>query len=121
MTTKRMRRDATLPAFTLMVPDDNAEMGLTKGQTFHVTTRTDLVEGLTAFVEGKIPEIPEIPKYTPATPTEDGLMSSADKVKLDKLKIEPLTSIQMKDVVSGSIYQLVIENGEIKVKKGELK
>lgn len=116
--TKRMQRDATLPAFTLMVPDDNAEMSLTKGQTFHVTTRVDLVEGLTAFVDGKIPEMPEIPEYKPVTPTTDGLMSAADKVKLDALKIEPLTSIQMKDAVNGSIYQVTIENGEIKVKKG---
>ncbi|WBY48549.1 phage tail protein [Latilactobacillus curvatus] len=116
--TKRMLRDATLPAFTLMVPDNNDEMGLAKGQTFHVTTRADLVEGLETFVNGKIPEIPEIPKYEPATPTKEGLMSAGDKAKLDKLKIEPLTSIQMKDAVSGSIYQVTIEDGEIKVKKG---
>ncbi|BBE26713.1 prophage protein [Latilactobacillus curvatus] len=116
--TKRMLRDATLPAFTLMVPDNNDEMGLAKGQTFHVTTRADLVEGLETFVNGKIPEMPEIPKYEPATPTKEGLMSAGDKAKLDKLKIEPLTSIQMKDAVSGSIYQVTIEDGEIKVKKG---
>lgn len=115
--TKRMQRDATLPAFTLMFPDDNAEMGLTKGQTFHVTTRADLVEGLETFVDGKIPEMPEIPEYKPVTPTTDGLMSAADKVKLDALKIEPLASIQMKDAVSGSIYQVTIENGELKITK----
>lgn len=119
VTTKRMQRDATLPAFTLMVPDDNAEMGLAKGQTFHVTTRTDLVEGLTAFVDGKIPEIPKIPEYKPATPTDDGLMSAVDKVKLDQLKIEPLTSVQMRDAVSGSTYVIGIENGDIKITKKE--
>ncbi|WP_436629615.1 phage tail protein [Latilactobacillus sakei] len=119
VTTKRMRRDATLPAFTLMVPDDNAEMGLAKGQTFHVTTRTDLVEGLETFIDGKIPEMPEIPEYKPATPTDDGLMSAVDKVKLDKLKIEPLSELLMTDKVDGSIYVITVEKGEIKVKKGE--
>lgn len=119
--TKRMLRDATLPAFTLMVPDDNAEMGLTKGQTFHVTTRADLVEGLETFVNGKIPEIPEIPKYTPATPTSDGLMSATDKVKLDQLKIEPVPELLMTDKVDGSIYVITVEKGEIKLTKGGTK
>ncbi|MDR7924437.1 phage tail protein [Latilactobacillus sakei subsp. sakei] len=117
--TKRMKRDATLPAFTLMVPDDNAEMGLTKGQTFHVTTRVDLVEGLETFVDSKIPEMPEIPEYKPVTPTTDGLMSAADKVKLDKLKIEPLPELLMTDKVDGSIYVVGIENAEIKITKKE--
>lgn len=112
---ERMQRDATLPAFTLMVPDDNKEMGLTKGETFHVATRADLVEGLGAFVEGKIPDVPS---YDLATPTEDGLMSKTDKIKLDKLKTEPMTSLQMKDSINGSVYMLTVENGEIKIKKG---
>lgn len=117
--TKRMQRDETLPAFTLMVPDDNQEMGLTKGQTFHVTTRVDLVDGLETFVDGKIPEMPEIPKYEPATPTTDGLMSAVDKVKLDALKIEPLPELLMTDKVDGSTYIVGIENGEIKIMKKE--
>lgn len=116
--TKRMQRDASLPAFTLMVPDDNAEMGLAKGQTFHVTTRADLVEGLETFVDGKIPEIP---KYTPSTPTTDGLMSAADKVKLDQLKIEPVPELLMTDKVDGSIYVITVEKGEIKLTKGGTK
>lgn len=119
--TKRMQRDATLPAFTLMVPDDNAEMGLAKGQTFYVTTRTDLVEGLETFVNGKIPEMPEIPEYKPATPTSDGLMSTTDKVKLDQLKIEPVPELLMTDKVDGSIYVITVEKGEIKLTKGGTK
>ncbi|WP_259613951.1 hypothetical protein, partial [Latilactobacillus curvatus] len=45
----------------------------------------DLVDGLETFVDGKIPEMPEIPEYKPVTPITDGLMSAADKVKLDAL------------------------------------
>ncbi|XRJ96318.1 phage tail protein [Latilactobacillus sakei] len=118
---KRMERDATLPAFTLMVPDDNAEMGLAKGQTFHVTTRTDLVEGLETFVDGKIPEIPEIPNYGLATSSENGLMSAGDKAKLDQLKIEPIPELLMTDKVDGSIYVITVEKGEIKLTKGGTK
>lgn len=118
VTTKRMRRDATLPAFTLMVPDDNAEMGLAKGQTFHVTTRTDLVEGLETFIDGKIPEMPEIPEYKPVTPTENGLMSAADKVKLDALN-NNFIKLYSPD---GTPFMVQITNeGKLEILKGENK
>lgn len=111
-------RAATLPGYILRVPADNPDLGLKKDQQFYAATAVDYVAGLAEFVDGKIPEAPS---YDLATPSDDGLMSATDKAKLDKLKIEPLISIQMKDAVSGSIYQLAIENGEIKLTKGGIK
>lgn len=106
----------TLPGYILKVPADNPDLGLKKDQQFYAATAVDYVAGLAEFVDGKIPETPS---YDLATPTKDGLMSKVDKIKLDKLKTEPLTSLQMKDAVNGSNYVLTIEDGEIKVKKGE--
>ncbi|MDT3394505.1 MAG: phage tail protein [Bacillota bacterium] len=106
----------TLPGYILKVPADNPDLGLKKGQQFYAATAVDYVAGLAEFVDGKIPEAPS---YDLATPTKDGLMSKADKIKLDKLKTEPLTSLQMKDAVNGSIYMITVENGEIRIKKGE--
>ncbi|WP_308902433.1 phage tail protein [Latilactobacillus curvatus] len=104
----------TLPGYILKVPADNPDLGLKRGQQFYAATAVDYVAGLAEFVAG---QIPDAPSYDLATPTSDGLMSKADKIKLDKLKKEPLTSLQMKDVVNGSIYTLTVENGEIKIKK----
>lgn len=105
----------TLPGYILKVPADNPDLGLKKDQQFYAATAVDYVAGLAEFVDGKIPEAPS---YDLATPTKDGLMSKADKIKLDKLNTEPLTSLKMKDVINGSVYSLTVENGELKIEKG---
>lgn len=105
----------TLPGYILKVPADNPDLGLKKGQQFYAATAVDYVAGLNEFVDGKIPEAPS---YGLATSTNDGLMSKTDKIKLDKLNTEPMTSLKMKDAVNGSVYVLTVENGEIKVKRG---
>lgn len=111
-------RAATLPGYILRVPADNPDLGLKKDQQFYAATAVDYVAGLADFVDGKIPEAPS---YDLATPTNDGLMSKTDKIKLDELNTEPLTGLRIKDAINDSVYSLTVENGEIKVKKGELK
>lgn len=46
----------------------------------------DAIYNLNTAVDNLIDAIDEIPVYNPATQTEDGLMSAADKTKLDGLK-----------------------------------
>ncbi|PCS00286.1 hypothetical protein RU85_GL000706 [Lactococcus garvieae] len=45
--------EAPLPSFTLLVPEDNPDMGLTEGQTFYVSTHASVVDGLDDFVREK--------------------------------------------------------------------
>lgn len=45
--------------------------------------------------------------YAVATPETDGLLSASDKAKLDKLNLEPVDAIQIRDSVSDSIFYWV--------------
>lgn len=91
-------------------PEDNADLGLAKGEAYYPVTHVKAVVGLSELVSS-----------SPATDTTDGLMSSSDKQKLDNLNVEPVNSLQIVDKITGSIYVLTVENGEIKInEKGEI-
>jgi hypothetical protein len=98
-----------LPAYILMTPEDNAAMGLKAGAQFVTPTRVDLVEGLDEVMGEVVPK--------DATPTAAGLMTAADKTKLDKLSTEPLTGIKLKDASTGAIYLLTVSDGAVKIEK----
>ena len=87
-------------------PEDNADLGLAKGEVYYPKTHAKAVEGLSELISS-----------LPATDTTDGLMSSTDKQKLDNLNVEPVSSLQIVDKITGSIYLLTVENGEIKINK----
>lgn len=55
--------------------------------------------------------------YAVATPETDGLLSASDKAKLDKLNLEPVDTIQIRDSVSDSIFLLGVQNGVVKLTK----
>lgn len=97
-----------LPGYRLKVAADNNEFGLKAGDEFLPVTRADLVDGLDDLVAGVIPKA--------ATDSSSGLLSAADKTKLDKLSVEPLAGIELKDTVTGSIYMLTVANGQVAVK-----
>lgn len=80
--------------------DDNAEIGLAKDEEYYPVT-----------------DIAGVKDLGPATTTTDGLMSKDDKQKLDNLKVEPISSLQIVDSITGSVYLLTVENGEIKIKE----
>ncbi|MBN7275108.1 hypothetical protein GNF18_08155 [Ligilactobacillus pobuzihii] len=127
----------TMPLYTLQVAEDNPYFNLKKGQKFAVQTTASGVEGLREEIAAN-----QI-VYGPATPTSDGLMSAADKeklnglqqyteateeqaglmsaedkAKLNKLEEGPVENVQIKDTVTGSIYLLTVSNGEIKLLEG---
>lgn len=88
---------------------DHSDLNLAKGEPYYPATSADAVKGLDKVVDGKVV------KYDPATETVDGLMSSADKKKLNKLKEEPLNGLKLK-APNGMIYILSVTNdGEIKL------
>lgn len=93
---------------------DYPDLNLTKGEHYYPATSADAVKGLDKVVDGKVV------KYSPATEDVDGLMSSADKKKLNNLKEEPLDGLKLKDS-NGVIYILSVTNdGEIKlIKEGD--
>ncbi|KAF0367839.1 hypothetical protein GBO52_04040 [Pediococcus acidilactici] len=62
------------------------------GATFYPVTHRDAVNGLVV-----------------ASTDEDGLMAKADKVKLDKLQVEPLEKLKFKSP-DGSIFSLSVDN-----------
>ncbi len=121
-----------VPIFQLSVADDNDDFGLKAGDSFAVKTTVDGVDGLdekiagaqikygpaTANSDGLMTaadrvKLDGLQNYANATPTNSGLMSVADKVKLDKIGTEPVDAIQMKDATTGSIYHLKIADGKI--------
>lgn len=111
--TKVVSSGDAMPLFTMKVAEDNDEFGLNSGDSFAVQTTADGVIGLDEKIkEGQV-------SYPAATPTTDGLMTSEDKAKLDALgNDDPTEMIQMKDGITGDLYQLTIENGQIKITKG---
>lgn len=101
-----------MPLFAMKVAEDNDEFGLSAGDSFAVQTTADGVIGLDDKIKAGQA------KYLPATVTTDGLMTSTDKAKLDGIGSDPVEMIQMKDSTTGDLYQVTLENGQIKVNKG---
>ena len=126
--------EETVPLFELQVAEDNSDFNLQKGQKFAVKTTARGIDGLDQEIESKMikyglvtteqaglmsPEdkakLNGLQQYTEATETQAGLMSALDKIKLNKLKEEPVDNVQIKDAVTGSIYLLTVNNGEVKL------
>lgn len=97
-----------LPGYRLKVAEDNSGFALKAGDEFLPVTRADLVDGLDDLVAGVVPGT--------ATSSTAGLLSAADKTKLDNLSVEPLAGIKLKDTATGSIYVLTVANGQVTVK-----
>lgn len=125
-----------LPIYTLKVPSDNTDLGLSAGHPFAVHTLASAVEGLTEFIKAQETiynlatpnsdglmsasdkaKVNGLRNYGPATSTDNGLMSSADKNKLDKLAIEPHEVIKLKDSSNGTVYGLQVTDGKIVIKE----
>lgn len=51
----------------------------------------------------------KVVKYNPATEMVDGLMTAADKKKLNTIKTEPLEELKFKSP-DGSIFSLSVDN-----------
>ncbi len=82
---------------------DDPDIGLVKGEPFYVITSADAVVGLDKFIAK------QVVTYQPATETDDGLMTAADKNKLNKIKTEPLEGLKFKSP-DGSVFVLSVDN-----------
>lgn len=82
---------------------DDSDIGLVKGEPFYVITSADAVVGLDKSIAK------QVVTYQPATETDDGLMTAADKNKLNKIKAEPLDGLQFKSP-DGSVFVLAVDN-----------
>lgn len=82
---------------------DDPDIGLVKGEPFYVVTSADAVVGLDKFIAK------QVVTYQPATETVDGLMTAADKNKLNKIKTEPLEGLKFKSP-DGSVFALSVDN-----------
>lgn len=82
---------------------DDPDIGLAKGEPFYVITSADAVVGLDKFIAK------QVVTYQPATETDDGLMTAADKKKLNKIKTEPFEGLKFKSP-DGSIFVLSVDN-----------
>ncbi|WP_432737621.1 hypothetical protein OS787_04285 [Pediococcus pentosaceus] len=82
---------------------DEPDIGLVKGEPFYVITSADAVVGLDKFIAK------QVVTYLPATETDDGLMTAADKKKLNKIKTEPLEGLKFKSP-DGSVFVLSVDN-----------
>lgn len=82
---------------------DYPDLNLVKGEPYYPATSADAVKGLDKVVDGKVA------KYDPATETADGLMTAADKKKLNEIKIEPLEGLKFKSP-DGSVFVLSVDN-----------
>ena len=82
---------------------DEPDIGLVKGEPFYVITSADAVVGLDKFIAK------QVVTYQPATETDDGLMTAADKKKLNKIKTEPLEELKFKSP-DGSVFVLSVDN-----------
>lgn len=123
------RDDGSLPLYVLQMADDNPEFGLSKGTKIAVQTTVDGVEGLdakiassqagiaTPFQKGLMSasDKDKLDSIKNVTQTNDGLMTASDKIKLDELKQEPVDSIKIRDSATGSICELIVSNGQIKI------
>lgn len=82
---------------------DDPDIGLAKGEPFYVVTSADAVVGLDKFIAK------QTVTYHPATETVDGLMTAADKKKLNTIKTEPFEGLKFKSPDS-SIFVLSVDN-----------
>lgn len=82
---------------------DNPDIGLVKDEPFYVVTSADAVVGLDKFIAK------QTVTYQPATETVDGLMTAADKKKLNTIKAEPFEGLKFKSP-DGSIFVLSVDN-----------
>lgn len=82
---------------------DNQDIGLIKGEPFYVATSADAVAGLDKLIAK------QVVTYQPATETVDGLMTAADKKKLNEIKAEPLDGLKFKSP-DGSVFVLSVDN-----------
>lgn len=82
---------------------DNPDIGLIKGEPFYVVTSADAVVGLDRAIAK------QTVTYQPATETVDGLMTAADKKKLNTIKTEPFEGLKFKSP-DGSIFVLSVDN-----------
>lgn len=79
---------------------------------------TDKQDGLMSAADKQ--KIDNLKEYEAATDTTEGLLSASDKQKLDSLKAEPIDAIRIKDSVTGTIFKLSISNGAVSVIKDDV-
>lgn len=79
---------------------------------------TDKQDGLMSTADKQ--KIDNLKEYEAATDTTEGLLSASDKQKLDSLKAEPIDAIRIKDSVTGTIFKLSISNGVVSVIKDDV-
>lgn len=79
---------------------------------------TDEQDGLMSAADKQ--KIDNLKEYEAATDTTEGLLSASDKQKLDSLKAEPIDAIRIKDSVTGTIFKLSISNGAVSVIKDDV-
>lgn len=87
----------------LKARNDDSEIGLSKDENYYPKTSADAVVGL----DNEISK--QVVTYLPATETDDGLMTAADKKKLNKIKTEPLEGLKFKSP-DGSVFVLSVDN-----------
>lgn len=103
--------DDIAPIYNLYVPTINAGFsGLAAGDKFYPQTTVEAIKGLEKYVAD------HATSYGLATHSNNGLMSSQDKITLDSLT-NPVSSIKMVDSITGLIYALTIANGQIKIEE----
>ncbi|QDZ69402.1 hypothetical protein [Pediococcus pentosaceus] len=87
----------------LKARNDDPEIKLSKGENYYPKTSADAIAGLDKFIAK------QIVTYQPATETVDGLMTAADKKKLNKIKTEPFEGLKFKSP-NGSVFVLSVDN-----------
>lgn len=79
---------------------------------------TDKQDGLMSAADKQ--KIDNLKEYEAATDTTEGLLSASDKQKIDSLNAEPVDAIRIKDSVMGTIFKLSISNGAVSVIKDDV-
>jgi hypothetical protein len=87
----------------LKARNEDPDIGLLKDEPFYVVTSADAIIGLDRSIAK------QTITYLPATETVDGLMTAADKKKLNEIKTEPLEGIKFKSP-DGSVFVLSVDN-----------
>mgnify|MGYP007054197555 FL=1 len=79
---------------------------------------TDKQDGLMSAADKQ--KVDNLKEYEAATDTTEGLLSASDKQKLDSINAEPVDAIRIKDSVTGTIFKLSISNGAVSVIKDDV-
>jgi len=79
---------------------------------------TDKQDGLMSAADKQ--KIDNLKEYEAATDTTEGLLSASDKQKLDSINAEPVDAIRIKDSVTGTIFKISISNGAVSVIKDDV-